>query len=103
MDKFLVQQKAKDSECEAQHILSQKTKRQKARTYDEGYVKLGFIACPSDVTKPQCVLCCKTLSNECMKPAKLKWHLMTQHLELTEKSQTFYERKKNNISSRKKL
>ena len=50
MDKFLVRKKkAKDSECEAQHVFSQKVKRQKVRTYDEEYIKLGFIDCPSDI------------------------------------------------------
>ena len=58
---------------------------------------LSYIACTSDVTNPQCVVCYKTLPNECMKPAKLKRHLMTQHPELTGKPQTFFERKKERI------
>ena len=104
MDKFLVRKKnAKDSECEAQHVVSQNTKRQKVRTYDEEYIKLGFIECPSDFNKPPRVVCYKTLSNECMKPAKLKWHLMTQHPELTGKPQTFFERKKKEYLKQKKV
>ena len=78
MDKFLVRKKkAKDSECETQHVFSQKVKTQKVRTYGEEYIKLGFIDCPSDITKLQCIVCYKTLSNESMKPAKLKRHLVT--------------------------
>ena len=104
MDKFLVRKKnAKDSECEAQHVVSQNTKRQKVRTYDEEYIKLGFIECPSDFNKPQCVVCYKTLSNECMKPAKLKGHLITQHPVLTGKPQTFFERKKKEYLKQKKV
>ena len=63
---------------------------------------LGFIACPSDINKPQYVVCYKTLSNECMKSAKLKRHLMTHHSELTKKPQTFFERKKKEYSTQKK-
>ena len=104
MDKFLVRKKrAKDSECEAQHVVSQHTKKQKVRTYHEEYIKLGFIECPSDFNKPQCVVCYKTLLNECMKPAKLKRHLMTQHPELTRKPQTFFERKKKEYLKQKEV
>ena len=103
MDKFLVRKKkAKDLECEAQHVFSKKVKRQKVRTYDEEYIKLGFIDCPSDITKPQCIVCYKALSNESMKPAKLKRHLMTQHPELTEKPPSFFERKKKEYLKQKK-
>ena len=60
MDKFLVQkQKAKVVECKAQHVFSQKVKRQKVQTYNEECIKLGFIDCPSDITKPQCIVCYK--------------------------------------------
>ena len=75
MDQFLVRKKkAKDSECEVQYVFSQKVKNQKVRTYDEEYIKLGFVDCLSDITKPQCIVCNKTLSNESMKSAKLKRH-----------------------------
>ena len=78
MDKFLVRnKKAKDLECETQHVFSQKVKRQTVQTYDEEYIKLGFVGGPSDITKPQCIVCYKTLSNENMKPAKLKRHLIS--------------------------
>ena len=68
MDKFIKRKKMSndindsddDSECEAQHVLSQKKKGQKLRKYDYEYIKLGFIECPSNVTKPQCLVCYKT-------------------------------------------
>ena len=44
-------------------------KKQRVRTYDE-YIKLGFTQCPSDVTKPRCLLGFKALSNDAMKPSK---------------------------------
>jgi len=65
-------------------------KRRKIQTYSE---ELGFTECPSDVTKPQCIVCYKTLSSEGMKPAKLKQNLMTQYREVTGKFQTFLKQK----------
>ena len=103
MDKFLVRKKkAKNLESEAQHVFSQKVKRQKVQTYDEEYIKLGFVGGPSDITKPHCIVCYKTLSNKSMKPAKLKRHLMTQHPELTEKPPSFFKRKKKESLKQKK-
>jgi len=91
MDRILEQKKKpNDPECEDQYVLSQKTKRRKIRTYSE---ELGFAECPSDVTKPQCIVCYKTLSSEGMKPAKLKQNLMTQYREVTGKFQTFLKQK----------
>ena len=71
-----------------------KRKQKKLRTYNEEYIKLGFIECPSDATKPQCLACNKILSNESMKPANLKRHLRTQHPDLIGKPQAFFERRK---------
>ena len=53
MDRFLEQKKkADDLESEAQHVLSQNTKKQKLQTSDDEYIKLsGFIECLSDVVK----------------------------------------------------
>lgn len=55
-------------------------KSAKRRKYCEEYLKLGFVQA-SDEHKPQCVLCYgyDILSNEAMKPAKLRRHLETKH------------------------
>jgi len=58
---------------EAQHVWSQKTKRQKVQTYDEDYIKLGFIECPSDVTKPQCLVYLQNI---------VKWRYETNQVEV---------------------
>ena len=46
-----------------------------------------------DITKPQCLLCFKALSNDAMKPYKMKRHLMSEHPEFANKPQSFFERK----------
>ena len=65
MDKFLVRKKnAKNSECEAQHVVSQNTKRQKVQTYDEEFIKLGFIECPSDFNAEDILSCYERIVSE---------------------------------------
>lgn len=50
----------------------------KKRYYDESYIKFGFTFIKNNNEElPQCVICFKTLSNECMKPSKLERHLIT--------------------------
>ena len=56
-------------------------RKQKLQTYNDDYIKPGFLECPSDVAKSQYLVGYKTLSNESMKPAKLKKHLTTHHPE----------------------
>ena len=96
MDKFFTQKKnSNDLDLETQDAASYQTKKKpRVRAYDEEYIKLGFIACLSDVTKPQCLVCHKTLSNDGMKPANVKRRLMAPHPDFAEKPQSFFERKK---------
>ena len=82
--------------------LKKRKKKKKQRTYNEEYIKLGFIECPSDETKPQCLACNKILSNKSMKPANLKRHLRTQHPDLIGNPQAFFERKKKDYLKQKK-
>ena len=41
--------------------------------------------------KPQCVLCCSILSNEAIKPSKLKRYLQQKHPEHVEKDLDFFQ------------
>jgi len=66
------------------------------RHYKADYLKFGFIVWnKSEINfpKPQCVICQRVLSNECMKPCKLMRHLKTNHPKLEGKPITFFERK----------
>jgi hypothetical protein len=53
--------------------LTKKKKESWIRQYSEDYIQFGFIKGADD--KPLCVICYATLSNESMKPSKLKRHL----------------------------
>ena len=45
------------------------------------YLSYGFISSPESVTKLMCLICIDVLSNDSMKPSKLKIHLETKHKE----------------------
>ncbi|XP_057355968.1 zinc finger MYM-type protein 6 isoform X3 [Manis pentadactyla] len=66
------------------------------QTYDEEYLKVGFIICPGSKEsspRPQCVICGEILPTESMKPANLFHHLKTKHSELENKPVDFFEQK----------
>lgn len=52
--------------------------------------------------KPQCVVCYESLSNECMKPAKLRRHLETKHPEHKSKSLDFFKNKLGELKRSRK-
>lgn len=70
------------------------------REYKEAFLELGF-TCIYDrgVNKPQCVLCSEILSNESMKPNKLKRHFDAKHKNFSfeGKDRTFFERKEAHL------
>ncbi len=56
------------------------SKKKVIRQYDESYLAYGFTCSNSESgPQPQCLLCCKTLSNANLVPSKLKRHLDTAH------------------------
>jgi len=54
-------------------------KKKYARGYSPEYLKLGFIESIINKQNPMCLICNKTLSNEAMKPSRLREHLSTKH------------------------
>jgi hypothetical protein len=54
--------------------------------YFDEYLKFGFISAGSDNHLPLCVICHATLSNECMKPLKLKviWNANIQNTQVSQ-------------------
>ena len=74
----------------------------KSRKYSESYLKMGFTSVLDDgKEKPQCVLYYTVLSNEAMKPSKLKRHLQQKHPEHVEKDLNFFERQKLSLKLQK--
>ena len=52
----------------------------KKRKYDESYMQYGFTpVIVGGVERPQCVLCKRVLSNDSMRPVKLKQYLQNGH------------------------
>lgn len=75
---------------EKQHRPTAKVKRK----YSSDYLKMGFFwAGDQEDPSPHCVLCYDILSNEAMKPAKLKRHFESKHKDCIDKPLSFFERK----------
>ena len=60
------------------------------RLYNETFLNFGFsIIVKNDAQIPQCVICYKTLTNESMKPSKLREHFVKLHPELVDKGSEY--------------
>ena len=76
----------------------------KIRKYNSDYLEIGFTYTGSEhEPKPQCVICYESLSNECMKPAKLRRHLETKHPEHKSKSVEYFKIKLGELKSSRKV
>jgi hypothetical protein len=86
------------SKCDRSSIKveASSSKKKYSRKNESSYLVLGFTWCGDESEqKPQCVLCYEVLSNECMKPAKLRRHLETKHCDVKNKPTEFYQRRLN--------
>ena len=63
----------------------------KCRTYLVDYIRFGFVPCPSNIQLPMCLFCKKILTNEAMKPSRLKDHLTRLHPDKADKSIEFFQ------------
>jgi hypothetical protein len=70
----------------------------KTSIYNSKYLKFGFTTNGRVPPLPLRVICCKTLSNLCMKPSLLKRHLNTKHPTLKDKSTEYFTRKCEGIN-----
>ena len=70
---------------------SSATVKNKIRTYNESYIMMGFTQ--GTDSRPECVICGERLTNDSMKPTKLKRHQVTKHPETVGKDQDFFLRK----------
>ena len=74
------------------------------RKYSAEYLGLGFFWTGSETEQlPVCLLCCETLSNEALKPCKLRRHLETKHGQYVTKPLHFFENKLKEYQSKKKV
>ena len=74
-------------------------KKCKLRKYHESYLLFGFIPSVLYSDKAECLFCGVVLSNDSMKPAKLKIHQNTKHPSTVEKEDIYFVEKKNTYLS----
>ena len=73
----------------------------KKQSYKEAFLNFGFTSVTENsIEKPQCVICFKVLTQESMKPSKLKQHFKSCHVELVEKSDDYYRQKAEHLKKR---
>ncbi|XP_050528105.1 zinc finger BED domain-containing protein 5-like [Daktulosphaira vitifoliae] len=85
------QHSTSSSDSNRRNVNSKSTVGTKVRKYNTEYLQLGFtFAGTEDEPKPQCVICLEILSNESIKPSKLRRHFETKHGEFTSKSLDFF-------------
>ncbi len=74
----------------------------KRRRYDDRYLSLGFMwTGPADEPRPLSVICKDIVANDSMRPAKLRRHFETKHVEVAGKSPEFFQRKLQTIHGQK--
>eukprot|EP00102_Acyrthosiphon_pisum_P021127 XP_016658337.1 PREDICTED: zinc finger BED domain-containing protein 5-like isoform X2 [Acyrthosiphon pisum] len=84
MNKVQCTDQHSSSDSNRRNVNSKSTVRTKVRKYNTEYLQLGFtFARTEDEPKPQCIICLEILSNESMKPSKLRRHFETKHGEFT--------------------
>lgn len=109
MERFLIRKNGdKDKNCEEAGTrietvaCSSRVSKGYKRKYLDDYLKYGFIASENDPSLPFCLLCSKTLSNECMNPSKLLRHLETSHPESSKLAVSFFENLKSSFQNQSK-
>ncbi|XP_042203812.1 zinc finger BED domain-containing protein 5-like [Homarus americanus] len=70
----------------------------KTRKYIEEYLKYGFTSLSKgDFDVPQCVICLKTLSNDAMRPTRMKRHLTGTHPDIVDKPEAYFVTKRDSL------
>ena len=74
----------------------------KKRSYKKAILNFSFTSViENSIEKPQCVICFKVLTQESMKPSKLKQHFKSCHGELIEKLVDYFKRKAEHLKNRR--
>ena len=74
----------------------------KKRKYNEEYLQNGFSdAAVNGQVVPQCVICFEKLSNDALRPNRLKRHLQTKHPLHQTKPLAFFQSKKDSFKKMK--
>ena len=95
MDKFLKRAVGTPKSTDLVAELQTGEPKSKQRKYDNDYIAYGFTESGPSGDLPLCVVCLQTLSNDAIKPAKLKRHLTTLHSDLANKPREYFERQRD--------
>ena len=77
--------------------------KKKTRQYSIDYLSYGFIESSQNITKPKCLICLAELTNESMKPIKLRIHLETKHSDKKNKSLEYFQKLRDDFKGRNTL
>ncbi|XP_038637238.1 SCAN domain-containing protein 3-like [Scyliorhinus canicula] len=75
--------------------------KKKCRQYSVDYLSYGFIPSPHNATKPMCLICMDILSNDSMKPCKLKIHLETKRKGKKNQPVEYFRKLRDDFQTRK--
>ncbi|XP_076322057.1 SCAN domain-containing protein 3-like [Tachypleus tridentatus] len=75
--------------------------KKKCRQYFVEHLSYGFIPTPHNETKPMCLICMDVLSNDSMKPCKLKIHLEKKHTGEKDKPVEYFKKLRDDFQARK--
>ena len=74
----------------------------KKRKYLDDYIEFSFVSLlKGDTEVPQCVICYKTVSNDAIRPSRLKRHLTIAHSAFTNKPKAFFVMKSHSLKKAK--
>ena len=80
-------------------------KTAKVRKWDETYLKYGVFLSDDQIrnvaSQPECLICCKRLSNSALVPAKLQRHLEANHAAYETKTISFFKHMKSSVCKQK--
>lgn len=79
------------------------SEKKKCRQYSVEYLAYGFIQSLQDQRIPQCLICEKTLTNESMRPSKLKNHLIVKHPDKKDESLEYFKKLRENFQKKRTI
>ena len=72
--------------------------QQKKRKHVDDYIEYVFVSLPNGGTElPQCIVCYKTLTNDAMRPSRLKRNLTAADFALADKPKAFFVMKSHSL------
>ncbi len=80
----------KNHEYHSQVRVKEKWDVKKNHLYSDNYLAIGFTWTWEDCPLPLCIVCGKKLANTAMAPARLKWHFITNHSHISNKTVDYF-------------